>query len=262
MKHTTIKTTKGAMKQKAISSIIVIVLIILIATILIGVILSWSKNAVRTQLDTTTESLRVLSELECKNAKYKVEFCTINTITKKVNFLITNNSSEDFGNFTLSVLGNNIFGDPMSVVGLFNTSVASGSSKLFTMDSDFYSIVKQDSQLALLDLDQTYTLNLVTATCPNSVVDLTCTLTTDYTPVPIFSTQSGTFATPPNIIVSAESDTVIYYTLDGTDPTIASSVYSNSITLPPDSTTTVKAIAVKSGFAASPIVSETYTVTH
>ncbi len=263
MKHKHNKTIRAANKKKAVSSIIVIVLVILIATILVSAILAWSKNSMRTQLDDTTENLKVLSELECKNAKYKIEFCTINTITKKVNFLITNNSTEDFANFTLSVLGKDIYGQNMSVIGLFKTNVNSGSSKLLSMDSDFFSIVRQDAELGVLDLDESYSLNLVSATCPNSVVDLSfCTFTVDYTPEPLFSLPGDTYSASQDVVISADPDAVIYYTIDGTDPTIDSLVYSGSFILPEDSTTVVKTIAVKPGFAPSPVVSETYVVTH
>jgi len=263
MKQRHNKINKGVTKKKAISSIIVIILVVLIATILVSAILAWSKNSVKTQLDDTTENLKVLSELECKNVKYKVEFCTINTITKKVNFLITNNSPVDFANFTLSILGKDIYGENMSVIGSYKTNITSGSSKLFSMDSDFFSIAKQDADLDVLDLDQPYSLSIVSATCPNSVVDLSfCTFTVDYTPTPLFSLPGDTYSASQDIIISGDPDTVIYYTLDGSDPTTESLVYSGSLVLPEDSTTVVKTIAVKPGYAPSPIVSQTYVVTH
>ena len=50
----------------------------------------------------------------------------------------------------------------------------------------------------------------------------------------------------------------IHYTLDGTDPTASSPLYSSAITI--SETTTLKAIAVKSGMTNSEILTETYTV--
>jgi hypothetical protein len=52
---------------------------------------------------------------------------------------------------------------------------------------------------------------------------------------------------------------VIYYTTNGTTPTITSAVYSQALTI--SATTTVKAIAVASGYANSPVTSSTYTIT-
>jgi len=174
MKKIKIKNLEKVYKR-SISSIIVVILIILITVILTSIILVWSKNSIRTNLDVTTENMDVLSELECSNLNYEIDFCDINIITKHIDFLITNNSRIKFSNFTLSVHGKNMYGDPMSVLGLFSTSIASGSSKLFSMDSNYYSIIKQNLDISLLDLNQEYSFNLVSETCPNSVINLSCT---------------------------------------------------------------------------------------
>ncbi|MEI8364525.1 MAG: chitobiase/beta-hexosaminidase C-terminal domain-containing protein, partial [archaeon] len=261
MTQNEIKTLED-IDKKSISSIIVVILIVLIAVILIGMILTWSKDTVKTKLDDATENMKVLSELECSNAKYEVEFCNINTVTKNIDFLITNNSGVDFSYFTLSVFGKNISGDSMVVTGLFNTNISSGSSKLLSTNSDYYSVVKQDSNLSLLDLDQEYTFNLVSATCPNSVVDLSCTSAAEYTSSPIFSIPDGNYYLSQNVIISTDSDAVIYYTLDGTNPTTSSLVYSSAINLLEDTTTTIKAIAVKPGYLESTVSTGTYIITH
>ena len=60
-------------------------------------------------------------------------------------------------------------------------------------------------------------------------------------------------------ITSATDGATIYYTLDGTDPTTASSVYSSEITI--TETTTVKAFATKADYDDSAIASAEYTIT-
>ena len=62
---------------------------------------------------------------------------------------------------------------------------------------------------------------------------------------------SGTtpFTSSTSVTMSAESGAEIRYTLDGTTPTSASSLYSSAITL--TATTTVKAIAIKNGQSSS-----------
>ncbi|MCR4966043.1 MAG: chitobiase/beta-hexosaminidase C-terminal domain-containing protein [Bacteroidales bacterium] len=75
---------------------------------------------------------------------------------------------------------------------------------------------------------------------------------------PVFSEASGNYTSPITLSMSSATDgATIYYTLDGTNPTTSSSVYSTPITI--SQTTTVKAIATATGYANSPVTSATYT---
>ena len=76
---------------------------------------------------------------------------------------------------------------------------------------------------------------------------------------PTFTPAAGTYITTQYVTLACETeDATIYYTLDGTDPTIESTVYADSITI--SATTTVKAFAVKEGLNNSEIASATYTI--
>jgi len=75
---------------------------------------------------------------------------------------------------------------------------------------------------------------------------------------PTFTALPGNVISSQTVgIESATAGAAIYYTTNGDDPTIASTVYSTPITV--SATTTVKALAVKSGYDNSSIGSATYT---
>ena len=76
---------------------------------------------------------------------------------------------------------------------------------------------------------------------------------------PTFSPIGGTYFTAQNVTLNTTtSGATIYYTLDESDPTTASAVYSTPITI--STTTTIKAIAVAEGFQNSSVASATYTI--
>ena len=76
---------------------------------------------------------------------------------------------------------------------------------------------------------------------------------------PVFSMASGTYyeAIDVEITCSTEGAT-IYYTLDGTDPTAESEVYTEALVI--EETTTVKAIAMKEGYDNSGIATVNYVI--
>ena len=76
---------------------------------------------------------------------------------------------------------------------------------------------------------------------------------------------SGEVAQGTEIMLSAKNsqgddveDAAIYYTLDGTEPTDASTLYEDAIIL--EESCTLKAVAMKTGYAPSEVLMETYTV--
>lgn len=76
---------------------------------------------------------------------------------------------------------------------------------------------------------------------------------------PSFSPSTGTYSGSQNVsIYSATSGANIYYTTNGSDPTTSSSLYSSPLTV--SSTTTIKALAVKSGLTNSSIGTAVITI--
>jgi hypothetical protein len=77
---------------------------------------------------------------------------------------------------------------------------------------------------------------------------------------PVITPNGGTFSASQSVTMStATSSASIYYTLNGSTPTTASTLYMGPITI--SSNTTVKAIAAASGYLQSSVSSATFTFT-
>ncbi|WP_368657359.1 chitobiase/beta-hexosaminidase C-terminal domain-containing protein [Metabacillus halosaccharovorans] len=86
---------------------------------------------------------------------------------------------------------------------------------------------------------------------------ITTTPIEDLTPPTISISTGGTFSDTKKITMTTDELATIYYTLDGTEPTTSSTVYSTPLTL--TETSTVKAFAKDTSGNESSILSETYT---
>jgi len=76
---------------------------------------------------------------------------------------------------------------------------------------------------------------------------------------PTFSPVAGTYTEAQNVTIACTTDgATIHYTLDGTNPTTSSATYSTPIAI--SETTTMKAMAVKTGMTNSSVATATYTI--
>jgi glucose/arabinose dehydrogenase len=76
---------------------------------------------------------------------------------------------------------------------------------------------------------------------------------------PLFNPAAGTYSAPLNVTLSSPTpNAIIYYTLNGSTPTIASTLYSGPIVL--SASRTIKAIAAKDGYLSSAVSTATYTI--
>ena len=68
--------------RKGVSEIITITIIIAITVILIGHVFGLGKNSSKNKMDEISAELRSASDLECLNAEFFVDSCTILNTTK------------------------------------------------------------------------------------------------------------------------------------------------------------------------------------
>jgi len=78
---------------------------------------------------------------------------------------------------------------------------------------------------------------------------------------PTFDPPGGTYPLPQRVTITSASPSVtIYYTTDGSTPTAASNVYTGPVLVTVLPATTLKAIAVRSGWSQSAVTSATYSL--
>jgi hypothetical protein len=107
-----------------------------------------------------------------------------------------------------------------------------------------------------------YFLNLCGKTDPQSI-----TITLPFfvekariVALPFFSLEGGTYSSEQRITISDSTPGAkIYFTTDGTSPTSGSIPYTGPIVV--SSTKTIKAVAIASGYADSPVAAATYVIT-
>ena len=77
---------------------------------------------------------------------------------------------------------------------------------------------------------------------------------------PMFSLADGTYEEVQEVSITSETGGTIYYTTDGTDPTTASTQYTEPILLQKEETTEIRAIAVNANDIPSVVSTAKYTI--
>lgn len=100
----------------------------------------------------------------------------------------------------------------------------------------------------------------VSRTCRLQKIEITYTSGgTSTVATPTFSPAEGSYSSTQSVTIScATTGATVYYTTDGSTPTTSSTEYSSAISV--STTTTIKAIATKSGMTTSAVASATYTI--
>ncbi len=140
------------------------------------------------------------------------------------------------------------------------SDATAGSTIFYTTDGSTPTTSSTKYTLAI-GVGTTTTIKAI-ATAPNFTTSLvgiaTYTIQTAVA-TPTFSPAAGTYSSTQSVALSdTTSGATIYYTTDGSSPTTASTKYTGAISVP--ATTTLKAIAVATGFSNSAVASATYTI--
>jgi hypothetical protein len=195
------------------------------------------------------------------------------------------------GNYsTLNLLATAVNGDQRNQV--FTVTYTDGSTASFTQSlSDWYTPQRYSGETEVSQMPERvgasgslspgpvylygYTLSLNAAksvkslTLPNNrnvvvlgVEGSRAGATLSAAAAPTFSPAPGSFNTAQAVKISdSTSQAVIYYTTNGTTPTTSSAQYTSGTSVPISSTTTLKAIAVASGYVASAVTGGSYSIT-
>ena len=100
---------------------------------------------------------------------------------------------------------------------------------------------------------------VATGNAVSAIASATYTINLPPAATPAFSLPAGTYLSAQTVTISdSTAGATIYYTTNGTTPTISSTVYSGAITV--SASETIEAIAVASGLANSSVASAAYTI--
>ncbi|MDZ4182360.1 MAG: chitobiase/beta-hexosaminidase C-terminal domain-containing protein, partial [Candidatus Cloacimonadaceae bacterium] len=158
-----------------------------------------------------------------------------------------------------------IFQEPVSVV---LTSATPGAVIRYTLDgSEPNAGSTQYTTAITVPLNSTWTIRAKAFRAgwiSSATLSQTYTVTGQVViSAPVFSVVAGTYTSARTVSINTPipADATIRFTTDGSDPNASSPVYSAPITVPLNSTMTIKAMAFRSNWIPSPIYSATYVIT-
>lgn len=163
------------MTAKGVSEVITTTLIIVVTVVLATMFFAWARAKTQTDLDSTADELRQVSDLSCMNASFVVDSCKITTTgDKKVGILFINNSDLLVFNLQLSINGETDTQEKAFIVGRFETTISGGEVKKLSTDTDFSFVNADQATLNDLNVYSITSMVLTNGTCPKKIITLNC----------------------------------------------------------------------------------------
>jgi N-acetylneuraminic acid mutarotase len=95
----------------------------------------------------------------------------------------------------------------------------------------------------------------------SAVASATYTINLPPASTPTFSIPAGAYGSAQTVIINDSTpNATIYYTIDGSTPTVSSTPFGGPVTITVSSSETIKAIAIANGDSSSPVAAATYTI--
>ena len=141
------------------------------------------------------------------------------------------------------------------------SDATSGATIYYTIDGSQPSTAstKYSTAISVAATTTVNALAVASGYSNSAVASATYTINLPAAATPTFSPAGGTYTSAQSVTLSdATSGATIYYTIDGSQPSTASTKYSTAISVA--ATTTVNALAVASGYSNSAVSSATYTI--
>ena len=224
----------------------------------------------------STTSVTISSGTAPKNssATFKNTYSTKEQLTKGNSMTLTLNGYQDYKivGITLSMKSNKSGGAGYYSMKVGNTTLSEITSSAFSNKKWHGSYTTEYTNIVPTMSNADYTIKdneSVVITINATANSLYCqSFTIEYEQVggvvlpkltePIISPESCEFNYGESVVVTIESmeDANVYYTLDGTNPTVNSNLYQGEFEI--TKTTKVKAIAIKEGYTDSDIVENNY----
>ncbi len=206
---------------------------------------TWNAYAIKNQHSNATSSYHYIQiKKYASNTAYYIQVPELGNQITSITMTVSNTSKPMTGGGNSATL----FFSSSNSTSSTGSDVASGTGdSSVTIDCSGLGLntgyITSDGAVRIWNVEVTYT----DGGTPSAVA------------TPTFNPEAGTYTEAQSVTIScATSGATIHYTIDGSTPTASSPTYSGAISL--SSTTTIKAIAVKTGWTDSEVATATYTI--